>query len=142
VRALVDTPIWSLAFRRKTGDMSAQERCLERELAELIREGRTCLIGPIRQEILSGIRDDGTFERVREHLRHFDDEPFDVEDFERAAQFFNACRAHGVTGTPTELLICAVADRLDMAIFTTDSDFRRYAKHLSVRLHVPRKVYE
>jgi len=141
VRVLVDTPIWSLALWRKTGDLSAQERCLERELAELIREGRTCLIGPIRQEILSGIRDAKAFERVRERLGHFPDEALGAADFEQAARFFNACRAHGVAGSPIDLLICAVAHRSDLAVFTTDNDFRRYAEHLSIRLHAPRRAF-
>jgi len=140
VRVLVDTPIWSLALRRKTSDLSVQEECLERELAELIREGRACIIGPIRQEILSGIRNAKAFERLRERLGHFPDETLGSVDFEQAARFFNECRAQGITGSPTDLLICAVAHRLDLAVFTTDNDFPRYAEHLPVRLHAPRQA--
>jgi len=34
-----------------------------------------------------------------------------------------------------DLLICAIAYRHKLAIFTTDRDFDRYAKHLPIRLH-------
>jgi hypothetical protein len=37
---LVDTPVWSLALRRKPGDLSAREEALTQALAELIRDGR------------------------------------------------------------------------------------------------------
>jgi len=32
-------------------------------------------------------------------------------------------------------LLCAIAYRHSLAIFTTDRDFERYAQHLPVRLH-------
>ena len=37
---LVDTPVWSLALRRKQGDLNAQERRIIQALAEFIQEGR------------------------------------------------------------------------------------------------------
>ena len=36
---LVDTPVWSLALRRKQADLSAREGKLTHALAELIRDG-------------------------------------------------------------------------------------------------------
>jgi predicted nucleic acid-binding protein len=39
-----------------------------------------------------------------------------------------------VQGTSTDLLICAVAVRHNMAILTTDTDFDLYAKHLPIKL--------
>jgi hypothetical protein len=35
------------------------------------------------------------------------------------------------------MLICAMAYRYDVPIFTTDPDFLGYAKHLPIRLHEP-----
>jgi hypothetical protein len=57
MNVLVDTPVWSLALRRSTPQNSA----LVRELAELIREGRVLMLGAIRQELLSGIGQSGSF---------------------------------------------------------------------------------
>ena len=62
---LVDTPVWSLALRRKSRDLSERERSITQALEELIRDGRAQLIGVVRQELLSGIRDPQHFERLR-----------------------------------------------------------------------------
>ena len=59
-------------------------------------------------------------------------------DHEEAARFYNLCQARGVAGTHVDLLICAVAHRHGSSVFTTDVDFGRYARHLTIRLHAPR----
>jgi hypothetical protein len=66
---LVDTPVWSLALRRRAGDLSSPELRLTRRLQELVREGRAQLLGTTRQEVLSGIREEKQFQRIRGHLR-------------------------------------------------------------------------
>jgi len=53
VKVLVDTPIWSLALRHKPRPENAATITA---LAALIEDGRVAIIGPIRQEILSGIK--------------------------------------------------------------------------------------
>jgi len=136
MRALVDTSVWSLALRRRAKDLNAREKTLVRELSELIKEGRAAIIGAVRQEVLSGIRDEMLFERLRQHLRFFPDDPTVVEDYEQAARFSNHCRAAGIAGTPVDFVICSVATRLNLAIFTTDPDFRHYAKCVPIHLHV------
>ncbi len=52
-----------------------------------------------------------------------------------AAHYYNLCRRHGVQGTATDLLLCAVAVRHGLRIFTTDADFDLYAKHLPITRH-------
>ncbi|MEA3240482.1 MAG: PIN domain-containing protein [Pseudomonadota bacterium] len=133
---LVDTTIWSLALRRK--QPTAQEQLLIDELAELIKELRAVLIGPIRQEVLSGISEKEKFEEVRAHLVTFDDLPIESADYEEAARAFNVCRSKGVQGSNIDFLICAAAISHSTAIFTTDKDFVNYAKYLDIVLHKPR----
>jgi predicted nucleic acid-binding protein len=132
---LIDTPVWSLALRRKTTQLNREERQRVEEWKTLVSDGRAKLAGIIRQEVLSGIRDARDFERLRERLAAFDDVPADTTDHERAASYFNACRAKGVTPTSFDVLICALAARHGLAIFTTDTDFSRYAKIVPIRLH-------
>ena len=132
---LADTPIWSLALRRRPGALSRHEEELVEEWRSLVRDGRIRLIGPIRQELLSGIRSGKHFDRLREHLADFDDIALSSEDYEQAARFFNSCRAKGITGGPVDLLICAAAHRMRLAVFTTDPDFALYARHVPLRLH-------
>ena len=131
---LVDTPIWSLALRRKPADLNAQEQRLTRALAELIREGRALIMGVVRQEILSGIREAHTFEKLRDYLRAFDDVPLNVRDYEEAAQIHDRCRRRGIAGSAIDFLICAVAARHGWQVFTTDADFERYRKTVDFSL--------
>jgi predicted nucleic acid-binding protein len=128
---LVDTSVWSLALRRRAPAHPAVG-----ELRALIDEGRAAIIGPIRQEVLSGIRDRAAFERLRELLLAFPDQALTTVDYERAAEHFNTCRQHGLQGSNTDFLICAVAERHRLALLTTDLDFGRYARLIDgLRLH-------
>jgi predicted nucleic acid-binding protein len=131
MRVLVDTSVWSLALRRERPTQAP----VVAELRALIEDGRVALIGAIRQELLSGIRDPAAFERLRDHLRHFEDERLETADYERAAEHFTACRAAGVQGSNTDFLICAAAGRRSLPVFTTDRDFMRFAGILPVSLH-------
>jgi hypothetical protein len=96
------------------------------------------MIGPVRQEVLSGIRSRSQYERLRQDLRAFEDPRLGVEDYEEAALASNHCRAAGVRGSAVDWLICAVALRRNWPVFTIDKDFARYARHLPLRLHQPR----
>jgi predicted nucleic acid-binding protein len=134
VNIIVDTSVWSLALRRGAPRQTPPER----ELAELVREGRVLIAGPIRQEILSGVRASEQFKALRERLRAFPDVALEPNDYEEAAACFNRCRAKGVQGSNTDFLLCAVALRLDAGILTTDNDFDHYARILRIKLHPPR----
>jgi predicted nucleic acid-binding protein len=135
VIVLVDTSVWSLALRRKREDLSPEEVRLTKALAELIREGRAQIVGPIRQELLSGIRDEEKFLALRRHLRAFDEPHLEADDYEEAARMNNQCRGRGIAGSAIDFLICAIAYRRKWEIFTTDRDFTRYAKVLALRLY-------
>jgi hypothetical protein len=93
------------------------------------------MIGAIRQEILSGIRASEQYRKLRDRLRAFSDESLDEADYEEAASCFNRCRAKGLQGSNTDLLICAVSMRRKFAILTTDNDFAGFARILGFELH-------
>lgn len=134
MNVLVDTCVWSLALRRSF----PLDLPVVRELRELISEQRVVMLGPVRQEILSGIREETHFLRLMEHLRAFPDSALEQHDFESGAEFFNICRRNGVQGSNTDFLICAAAIRLNIPIFTTDSDFISYSRFIPLSLHVVR----
>jgi hypothetical protein len=134
MNVLVDTSVWSLALRRNR----VVEDSFVLELRELITELRVQMIGPIRQELLSGLRSPEQFNALRDHLRAFPDLELVSADFEHAAECFNSCRHKGVQGSNTDFLICAVAQRYNLSILTTDGDFLLYQEHLPIRLHQPR----
>ena len=134
MRVLVDTSVWSLALRRARPAPAP----VAQELAELVREGRAVIIGPIRQELLSGLRGNQQFQALRDHLRAFPDLELETADFEEAAHVSNLCRSKGIQGSNTDFLMCAVASRRDLSIFTTDSDFRAFRQVVALTLHEPR----
>ena len=112
MKVLVDTSVWSLALRRGKQSMAAPAQ----ELRQLIQDHRVQMIGPIRQEILSGIRNDSQFNKLRKHLESFPDLPILTNDYVRAAKFFNLCRSKGIQGSNTDFLICALAVRNKFSI--------------------------
>ncbi|MFP5213117.1 MAG: PIN domain-containing protein [Acidobacteriota bacterium] len=136
MKVLVDTCVWSMALRRDRSS-SSQEVA---ELMELIKELRVQLIGPVRQEILSGIKSHAQFTKLRDHLRPFPDLEVTTLDFESAADFYNLCCGKGVQGSNTDFLICAIAVRYQMPIFTTDADFTLFQQYLPIKLHRPRGI--
>jgi predicted nucleic acid-binding protein len=139
MNVLVDTSVWSLALRRKPGTLGDNERLLIIELSELVREGRAKVIGLVRQELLSGIKSNEQYERLRLYLRAFRDEPIDTSDYEEAAKTGNRCRAKGIAVSIVDVLLCAVTMRRDWSIFTTDPDFSHYKRVLPLSIHAPRK---
>ena len=137
MKVLIDTPIWSAALRKKKS-LSREERVLIAELNELINEVRVILIGPIRQELLSGISNDEQFRILKEELRPFEDLPLTQMDYERAVEFYNACRKAGIQGSQIDFLICSVSVGSEVPIFTSDKDFIHYQKQLPINLYQPR----
>ena len=133
---LVDTPVWSLALRRKSHDLSPREERITQALAEVIGDGRAQLVAVVRQELLSGIREEDRSKKLRDYLRAFDDPALETADYEEAAQMNNRCRARGVAGSAIDFLICAVASRRNWQIFTTDLDFERYKRVLGLKIYV------
>jgi len=132
MKVLVDTSIWSHALRRKYRPENAATAA---ELASLVVDRRVAVIGVIRQEVLSGIKERGHFERLRDHLRGFPDTETTSGDYEDAAAFFNECQRHGIQGSHIDFLICAVAVRNGFSIFSSDGDFANYARFLPITLY-------
>jgi len=135
VTVLVDTTIWSLALRRPSRRLNPTQQRLVAEWRRLVEEGSAGIVGPVRQEILSGVRDADLFERLRDHLAGFDCIAIDIDDYDQAAHFYNVLRTGRVAGSAIDLLLCAVAHRWKIPIFTMDRDFDRYARHLPITLH-------
>ena len=138
MNVLIDTSVWSLAYRRAEADLNPLEKRMKLEVAELIREMRARVVGPICGELLSGIRDRSKFEEIWRDFAAFHEEPLTLWDYRRGAELSKQLRDKGVTGHLVDCLLCAVAIDRGFSVFTADKDFRHYAKHIPVRLHVPR----
>ncbi len=134
MKIIIDTCVWSLALRRN----EPQENEYVQELKELIKEVRAQLIGPVRQELLSGIKSKQQFNLLKDHLRAFEEIKITTVDYELAAEYFNTARKKGIQGSNTDFLICAISKRCEMPILTTDKDFISFKTILPIEIHKTR----
>jgi predicted nucleic acid-binding protein len=81
MKVLVDTCVWSQALRHKS---PLPEITVKVE--ELVKDGRVVMIGPIRQELLSGISNISQFNRLKEKLSAFEDIRLESTHFVKAAE--------------------------------------------------------
>ena len=131
MKILVDTCVWSLALRR-TNDTTIES---VRTLKNLILEQKVQMIGPIRQELLSGLKSASQFNTLKSYLSAFPDLPIKTQDYELAAEYFNINRKKGIQGSNTDFLICALSHNYKMPIFTQDKDFKKYAKYIPILIY-------
>ena len=126
MKLLVDTSVWSLSLRRKdAGSLSPDEQKLKAELVQAIQDGRVAMLGLIRQELLSGIKDKAQFDKVKAVLYSYLDEPINTADHEYAARIYNECRNEGVEAGTVDILICALAVRRSWEVLSSDSSLNR-----------------
>jgi predicted nucleic acid-binding protein len=130
MKVIVDTSVWSSALRRQ----NQLNDLVVNKLLDFISDGRVVLIGAVRQEILSGIKHQEQFEKLRNYLQGFPNLLIDAEDYELAADYFNICRRNGIQGSNTDFWICAIASRRNYEIFTTDKDFINFGQYLPIVL--------
>jgi len=126
-----DTPIWSFVLRRDKPNREVQNL-----FTRLIEEGRVILPGVVKQEILSGIRNQAQFDALAEQLAHFPAVLATDEDHVLAAKFFNKCQKSGIQGSHIDFLILALAVNNSAAILTSDRDFQHYRKHVRFELQM------
>ena len=130
MKIIVDTSVWSQFLRRHD---PVESRYLS-ILRAGIRENNVQMLGIIRQELLSGIKDRKQYLKVAELLSSFPDLLAESADHTEAAVFFNTCRKKGIQGSPIDYLICAQASRNKMTILTEDKDFELYSRHIPIEL--------
>ena len=128
---LVDTCMWSLAFR----GASPREKGVAEELTRLIDDNRAKIIGPIRQEVLSGYSRFSDYEKLKNKLQYFPNVAIVDSDYEAAAEYSNLCRKKGIQGSHIDFLICAVSTRSKIKIYSNDKDFTIYSTYIQVVLH-------
>ena len=131
MKVIVDTSVWSLALRRS----KAVEDKYVQELEELIKEVRAQLVGPVRQELLSGIKSEKQYKLLKKHLRAFKDLKIETEDYELAAEYFNIARKNGIQGSNTDFLLCGISTRNRMPIFSIDKDFVNFQSVIPFELY-------
>lgn len=122
---LVDTSVWSLAFRRDAPPELPEVRAL----AEALASGELVVTtGLVLQEILQGFSGPRSRDAI---LGRFQALPFvtpDRSDHIEAASLRNKCRRKGIQIGTIDALLAALCLRHGLSILTTDADFRRMAE--------------
>jgi predicted nucleic acid-binding protein len=134
VTLLVDTSVWSLAFRRDTDSLTPQVAALQAALSggELI-----VTTGLVLQELLQGFAGP----RARKELvQRFAALPLlvpDRRDYIDAADLRNLCRRSGVQLGTIDALLAQLCIRHNLTMLTTDGDFAMAAQHCALKVWKP-----
>jgi predicted nucleic acid-binding protein len=131
---LVDTSVWSLAFRRDAVPAIAEVRALR---AALDTGEAVVTTGLVLQELLQGFSGPRA---ARELVQRFSALPLvvpDRQDHIDAAALRNTCRRAGVQLGTIDALLAQLCLRHELTLLTTDGDFALAAKHCALRVWRP-----
>ncbi len=128
---LVDTSVWSLAFRRDT-PADAPEVV---ELKRALETGDTIFVtGLVLQELLQGFNKPRAYDQI---VEHFGALPFltpEREDYIKAANLRNGCRKKGIQVGTIDALLAQLCISRELGLLTTDKDFTQIAKIFPLKI--------
>lgn len=127
---LVDTSVWSLAFRRDDSGHAPPVRALIRA----IETGQSIYsTGLVLQELLQGFSGPKARSQI---LDRFSGLPFLVPSRDNhigAAELRNKCRRAGVQIHTIDALLAQLCIAHDLLMLSTDRDFEEIAKHSELK---------
>ena len=127
----VDTSVWSLALRRDTPAREPEVGML----VQALERGETILTtGLVLQELLQGFAGPKSRDQIVERFSALPLVAPDREDHIRAATLRNQCRRAGVQIGTIDALLAQLCVRHDLIMLTADQDFRRIAKHSTLKV--------
>ena len=130
---LVDTSVWSLAFRRD-GQQGVPEVGALR--AALQGADQVFTTGLVLQEVLQGFAGPKNRDELVERISVLAFLQPDKQDHIAAAGIRNSCRRRGVQIGTIDALLIQLCQRYDLTLLTTDQDFQAASQHVDVRLWV------
>jgi len=131
VTLLVDTSVWSLAFRRDAPPDVPEVAALRRALSG---QEDVVILGIILLELLRGFRRASVGKTLVDQLSWVPLLEPTRADYEAAAELSNTCRRVGVQLATIDALIAQMAIAHDVALLTADEDFAHAARHIPLRL--------
>ena len=124
---VVDTSVWSLVFRRKR--IPRDNPWVVAFQDHVAREGGIAIVGPIIQELLSGVKDPEFFKRLDTVMSPFPLLELDRSTYTAAARLANRCQESGLQPGNVDVLIAAACLEYHCPLLTADRDFLEIAKH-------------
>jgi predicted nucleic acid-binding protein len=128
---LVDTSVWSLAFRRDQNSAVPQVRALRNAL-----EGDDIVVttGLVLQELLQGFAGPRARKDIIERFAALPLIGPDRQDHIDAAGLRNTCRRAGIQVGTIDALLAQLCIRHDLTLLTTDNDFLHAASHCPLKV--------
>lgn len=122
---LVDTSVWSLAFRRDAPPSIPEVA----ELGRALEAGEDIYVtGLILQELLQGFTKPKAHRQIIEHFQALPLLVPDREDHIQAAELRNKCRRKGIHTGTIDALLAHLCIRHGLTILTTDRDIANISK--------------
>ena len=128
---LVDTSVWSLAFRRDTEAAVPEVKALQHALEGADQVFTT---GLVLQELLQGFAGPKARSQLIERFAALGFLQLDREDHIEAAEVRNACRRSGVQIGTIDAVLIQLCLKHDLVLLSSDNDFRSAAKQIKFRL--------
>ena len=128
---LVDTSVWSLAFRRDAEVLTPEVKTLQQALEGADQVFTT---GLVLQELLQGFAGPKARAQLVERFAALGFLQPDRADHIEAAEVRNACRRQGVQIGTIDALLVQLCLRHDLVLLSSDNHFRSAAKHIKFRL--------
>ena len=126
---LVDTSVWSLAYRRDTPADVPEVHALREALTTGVRVVCT---GIILLELLRGFP--RSPQVIRDQVGALPMIEPTLDEYVDAASLSNSCRAAGVQLTSVDALIAALCIAHELMLLTTDQDFRHASGVIPLRV--------
>ena len=128
---LVDTSVWSLAFRR---DAEASTQAVEVLRSALEGADQVFTTGLVLQELLQGFAGPKARSQLIERFAALAFLQPDREDHIEAAEVRTTCRRNGVQIGTIDAVLIQLCLRHDLVMLSTDNDFRSASRHVKFRL--------
>ena len=129
MRLLVDTSVWSLAFRNNAPSTLPKIR----RLAQALREGEQVFTtGLVLQELLQGFPDDEARDLILERFSVLPHGVPDGRDYVDAAELRRRLASEGLRIGTIDALLAQLCLRHDLTLLTTDLAFNRVAEMTSL----------
>lgn len=130
-RLLVDTSVWSLAYRRDAPLDVPQVAALR---SALVDGEYVAVTGMVLLELLRGFIPPRAQERILTDLAPLELIEPTRNDYVEAARLANTCRQTGIQVGSVDALLAQLAIANDLELLTTDRDFENAAKVVPLRV--------
>ena len=123
----VDTSVWSLVLRRRR--VPQDNPCVKAMRSRVEGGDEVVVVGPILQELLSGLKDPATFASLEVEMERFPLLELHRRTYAAAARLTNLCHRAGFQPGAVDALIAAACVEHGCPLLTADAHFLEIARH-------------